>query len=463
MKFKATYLWAILVLGLAGYTYWDYRKTAGGPELEKGERLAFSVKREDVTAIKFTRGTDKVELKKEGDEWRLLAPVQDWAEDSIIDGFLFGIMNEKVRGFREDDTKPDWTKYGLVPPGVRIELATPKITQVMEISSKNAFDGSFYVRQGEELVAGASSLAQTTNRTVNSFRSRRIWRHADAEVTRVEADYGVPAENFSAEKVSGVWTLRPTPKFPVDAARIEHWVTAVEDLSAAEFVRDGTEDLKPYGLDRPRLKVGLDYHAEGEAPGRWELRVGREQGGDAFFYTNDRATILKAPVATTRKILATPEYFRDGRVPFKFDAEAAREVRVRSGKLNFRARKDGATWTLVDAKDGRTLDEAEFKELVGTIGTLHAVDFPGRAVEVKGPPAVEILDQAGHPLLTLAFGADYTSKVPWNEKAAPRAVRVNGGETFGLPKAQIENLIKERLIKEKTPASPTKTGAASHP
>ena len=460
-SFRATSAWAIVVLALVGYTYWDWRKSKGAPDLERGERLAFTLKRDEINSINFTRGNEKIELRREGDEWRMRAPVQDWAEDSIIDGFLFGLMNEKVRAFREDDAQPDWAKYGLAPPGVRIELATAKASESIELSSKNAFDGSFYVRQKDELVAGASSLAQSTNRTVNSFRSRRIWRHADAEVTKVTADFGAATKNFSAVKEKGTWHLNPAPKFAVDPARVERWVSAVEDLSAAEFVRDGIEDLKTYGLNPPALKVGLEYHAEGAAPGHWDLNVGHEVGTDAFFYTNDRPTILKAPVASVRKILATPEYFRDGRAPFKFDAEAAREVRLRTPKVNLTARKSGATWALVDAKDGATLDESEFKELVGTLGTLQAVDFPGSGVAVKAAPAIEILDQGGHTLFTLALGNDYKSKAPWNQSATPRAVRVNGGETFGLPKAQIDNLIKERLIKAKT-SPPPRPEAAPH-
>jgi len=205
----------------------------------------------------------------------------------------------------------------------------------------------------------------------------------------------------------------------------------------------------------------VDYHAEHEKPGHWALNVGRDVGPDAFFYTNDRPTILKAAAANVAKVMATPEYFRDGRVPFKFDAEAARTVRVRHGKLNFEAHRDGSAWTLATAKDGATLNEAEFKELIGTLGTLQAIDFPGTSVVVKAAPAIEILDGAGHALFTLALGDEYKSKAAWNEKATLRAVRVNASETFGLPKAQIDNLIKERLIKAKPP-TPGKPEAAAH-
>ena len=460
MKFRATYLWAAIVLSLVGYSYWDYRKNKGAPDLQSGEQMAFTIKRDDVKHVVFTRGDVTVELERKDDEWHMLKPIGDIAEDSVVDGFLFGIMGEKLRAFREDADAPDWAKYGLKPPGVTVELGSDKAKEKIEVSTKSAFDGSFYVRRGDEVLAGSTSLAQSTNREANSFRTKRIWRHADADVSKVIATYDKSGPGFTFTREKGAWAMEPKPKFGLDPERIDKWINVVQDLSANEIVRDGVDDLDP-SLKTPHLTVAMDYQAPNEKPGRWELKLGAEKGADDLFYTNDRPAVLKTTAASVRKLFATPEYFRDGHEPFKFDAEAARTVEVKSPKVTWTAKRDGVTWALVGGKPDQSLDEAAFRDFIATLGGLKAADFPGSAVKVKGAPAVRVLDGAGKVLFALTLGDDYASKAAWNDGAKVRAVTATAGETFGLPKGQIDTLITDKIVKTKT--APAKPAAESPP
>lgn len=451
---RFTYLWAALVALLAGYVVYDIRQQGAGESLAAGEVRAFSFPRDQVTRFSLTREGQTITVVRDGDDWRVKQPLEDDAEETAVDGFLFALEMERLREFRDADEKaaPDWAKYGLDHPGVVVEWTSAKKTEKLEVSSKNAFDGSFYVRAGDRLLLGRSSLAQSTNRSLGGFRSRRIWRHADAEVTGAEAHFEDHARDFKLSHDARGWALSPKPKFAIDPERLPKWLDAVEDLTASDFVKDGPTpaDLKQYGLDRPRLQVDVDYKVGDEKPGRWTLFVGPERGGDVFFYTSDRAVILKTAAASARKLLVSPEYFRDGRAPFSFDVERAREVRVRVGGADHVIKKGDAAWTLSDAKPGEQVNEAELVEVLTAARALEAVDYPAGPT-FKGAPLLEVRDAAGKALLKLAMGEPYAAKSTWNQGAELRAVRVTnaaGEATFGLPKAQIETLIKPRLIKK---------------
>ena len=452
------YVFALVVAVLAGYVVYDYRNQPADKPAP-GEVRAFQTSRDQVTRFTLTRAqpdqAETIALKRENDEWKLIQPIEDDAEETTVDGFLFTLEMERLREFRDaDDTQaPDWARFGLDHPGVTIEWVTPKGTEKVEISAKNAFDGSFYVRQGERLLLGQPGLAQTTNRSVGSFRSRRIWRHADADVRTVEARFADRTQNFSLNHDAHGWTLSPKSKVATDPVKIDKWVNAVEDLTAADFVKDGVAaaDLKTYGLDHPRATIDLAYQAGNDKPGRWTLTIGPEKNGDVYFYTNDRAVILKTAAPTVRKLLVDAEYFRDGHLPFQFDVERAREVRVNVGGTERVIKKADVKWTLADAKDGEVIDEAELTELIANARGLEAIDSSAKPVPPKSAADFEVRDGEGKTLLALTFGDAYAPRAVYNQGAELRAVRVTnaaGAATFGLPKAQIDTLIKGRLIKK---------------
>src|SRR5205085_1227186 len=107
----------------------------------------------------------------------------------------------------------NWAEFGLQPPGTTIEVKAAGKTETLQISSKNAFDGSFYVRRGDELLLGGHGIAQIANRDPSSFRSKRLWRETSAKIESVNAEINSEKTHgkFSVVADGANYSLQPTP------------------------------------------------------------------------------------------------------------------------------------------------------------------------------------------------------------------------------------------------------------
>src|SRR4051794_35815813 len=108
---RSTAVVAALVALLAGYTAWEYKKAAmhtGDTAQEK--RLFFFVP-EQVDRFKLIRGSETVLVEREGEDWKIKQPVEDMAEKSAVEAFLYSVMIQKGKIFRDADESKT-TKYG---------------------------------------------------------------------------------------------------------------------------------------------------------------------------------------------------------------------------------------------------------------------------------------------------------------------------------------------------------------
>lgn len=460
--FRSTWILFAVVALLAGYTYYEYRHASEDLEFSKGEMPAFGLKREDVDKISLTVRGAAIELQKKGNEWLLVKPVEDFAESAVVDGFLFSAVTQKFKTFRSDDDGKgqaiNWAEFGLDSPAITLELTAKGKAESLAFGSKNAFDGSYYVRKGNDVYLGDKSLAQVVDRQPFAFRSRKIWRDEDVTLESVIVDNG--KEKFAFKKNDGKWAMDPAPAYAIDSSRMEDWLNRVQDLVPTEFVKEGVEDVDKanYLLKKPALTVQVSYKKKDGKDGKWTLTLGQEKATEVFLYTDQRPTIYKATKAATEKLLVSKDYFRDGHAPFQFNVEQARVIRIHTPALNHEFKKVDSGWALSDKSSAELeLNQDKLVQLLQSLRTLDAREFLANGPGIKGEPQIQILGEDQKPIFTLAWSDEYKSKLPWNVGVALRYAKSNlSKEIVALPKDKIERLIDSGMVKKKAPEAPVK-------
>ena len=239
--FRSTWAMALLVAAIAGYTAWEYRKAQQDGGLAEGERLAFTVTPTSITGFKIIRGGEVIEVRKSGDSWQVIKPVGDDGDGPSIDGFVYPLLSQRVRPFAEEQETPKtpekWAEFGLEPATAVIEVMSKDSSEMISISSKNAFDGSFYVRQDEKLVLGDAGLAQLKERPSTSFRSRYWWREKSANLISIRVQNLESNESYKLIRKDKTWEVDPAPTYPIDSEKIREWVDRVQDFTPAEIAR----------------------------------------------------------------------------------------------------------------------------------------------------------------------------------------------------------------------------------
>jgi hypothetical protein len=338
--------------------------------------------------------------------------------------FLLGATTQRVRLFKPEDEKPektDWAKYGLQPPASTIEFGAGRDKESLSISSKNAFDGSFYLRQKDELLVGDTGFAQLNARSSRAFRSRLLWREkGPVEKAEVELE----KEKYAIAKKDGAWSLEPKPSYPVDAAKIEAWLDRVQEFKPGEIAADSADE------DQKRAFLLLVPSAKIRLNGDWLLTIGQDRAQDVFLYTNRKPTVFKSSVPVLAQIRVPASFFRDGRKPFEFPVEQARTIEIHDGKTVSTLKKGEKGWA----------DEAV--SFMQALKGLEAREFVAPKKSGIDTPQVLVKDESGKVLLSLAWGDDYAAREPYNSGAPLRYARTNlDKDVMGLPKDKLQALL----------------------
>lgn len=462
--FRATGVMSVFAILLVAYTAWEYKKTGNGEVDTPQERRLFQFKNEDVQQIQFIHPTSRVVIDRVDNGWKMTEPVTDLVESTAIDALLYSVLIQKGKVFRSPDDgkdKPVWSEFGLAPPGTTLEIKTPKGTERLEVSSKNAFDGSFYLRQGDDLLLGEPGLAQAVLRDYNTFRSRKLFRFTDATVTDAKVEVNAAGEGrrdqYAVHLEGDKWTLTPAPAFPVDPERIKTWLTALQNLTPSEVVGESlTADAKKnFLLTKPSFVATLNVKKADGKTEAWTLTMGQDKDQDIYLFTSSAPTVYKTSKSSTDAVRVTREHFRDGRAPFRFPVEQAQSVEIFSGKLHFNVRRDSGTWSLVDGGENQ-LNAEKFSTLLQNLGTLEAQEFL-RSSDGKGfkpEQKIVVKDGKGQILREVSWGDTFKGKSTMNGGAELRYVKVNGEKSvLGVNSSKVRELIDPGLTEKKPKAA----------
>ncbi len=453
-KFKSTWIMAVAVALLAAYTLYDYKQSADDGFTPKGQRRLFYLLRDDLEEIELTVRGETTRVKKDGDGWKLVQPVEDLAESSVVEGFIFSLLTQKGKEFQSDEDRKNVkpADYGLDPVVNKIVIRGKGKSEQLEISSTNSFDGQFFVRSNgqSEILVGDRALAQLIEREPSSFRSRKIYReNEDVKQIDVRVD-GEFKDSYAFKREQDKWVMVPDPGFPIDTVKTNQWMQKVQGLTPSTVVAEtvSEEDRTQYLLKKPSLQVKMDS---------WELNLGQDKAGDVYLYTNKRPTLYKAPATSANALRVPKAYFRDGREPFKLEVERVAEVEVSSGSTRGAFTKKESTWTLKGERKNEELDADKLVALMQNVAALEAQEFLG-AEKGRGFPAkpqIELKDSGGKTLLAIAWGDEYKPKAAYNKDYTFRFVKSSlAKEIIGLPKEKLDRLVDSALIKKKSQTEP---------
>jgi hypothetical protein len=421
---KRNLVMTVLVAGLAAYTFFEYRNSQNEGNFAQGESAPFTLKTENIDHFRIERNQDPVELKKTGENWQMLKPVQDEVEEASVLSAILTLTTQRVRQFGEEGAV-DWAKYGLASPLATFELGSAGKTESLSISEKHAFDGSFYLRRKDELLMGDTGFAQVSARSSNSFRSRQLYRESKSP-EKIEMQF--ERQKYALVKSGGNWSLEPTPSYPTDAGKINNWIEQFLEFKPAELVKDdpSDEDRRGFLLFVPSLKIVVN--------GDWSLLIGQDRAQDVFMATNKRSTVFRSTVQAMAAVRVPAVYFRDGKRAFDFPVEAARSIEIHDGKTSEAFKKSGSGWTNSKGADASTQAVAFMQALK----SMEAREFPSTTKTGIDSPQVVVKDESGKEIFSLAWGSEFPARETYNNAISLRYARSSlEKDVIGLPKEKI--------------------------
>lgn len=247
----------VLVLAALGAAYYalETKGTLSGSDTNR----LFQAEEKDVEKISITRGEAPIVLKREGDGWRLIEPVQATADGTEVASLLHMLLEAKEER-RIEEAPTRLADYGLERPSLTLSVTLKggKTLPALLLGDLNPNGRSVYAKRPDQpgVFLATVIVRVRADRKPDDFRNKTLLALEPNQVTQVElTGKGQPISLSQAEGKG--WEMSKPIKARADAAVIGQMLWKIKDARVTAFVGSDPDAKRRYGLERPDLIVEL--------------------------------------------------------------------------------------------------------------------------------------------------------------------------------------------------------------
>jgi hypothetical protein len=260
MNQKTTYFIVLAVVLAAAAVWWAQPRpqAASLDEPRPGEpRALLEPTPGEITALEIASpgGTTMIFLR-EGDKWRIAAPVKAPATRFAVEAAANRFRDLKyVQAFRANDPhRPSAGLTGLDHP-TRIKLTDADgNAHVLRIGGQVPAARQTYVqKEGDETIyVTTADFKQDLERSLNDFRDKRVSEFPIEEAVRIEV---TGEEHYVLARSGDRWTIEAPSRGRADKTAVDAMLRSINSLNATSFVDDAPKNLAAFGLEPPAIRV----------------------------------------------------------------------------------------------------------------------------------------------------------------------------------------------------------------
>lgn len=257
---------------------------------------------DEVAALTVLAGADRIQLVRQGEDWRLLEPLEDVADRDHARNLIADLDALRIEEFL--DNPPPAAELGLEPPAYRITIVRSSGGDPISIDF-----GASRERDGRTQIAcrrNAADLFWVDDRAaIRLAKAPVLWRSRmvapfdtwDAERLTITAG----GRSVTLERKDGMWVAPGGGE--VEYGKVQDRLATLAALEAVDF-----DLVAP--TDPPAGTVELELKAPGDdaEPERLSFSFQRPlvEGGLALVRASGRATVMSVAASQVEQILADP-------------------------------------------------------------------------------------------------------------------------------------------------------------
>jgi Domain of unknown function (DUF4340) len=257
---RSTLVLFLVLVALGAYIFFVERKREPATEGEgQAKKKVFSVEAAKIEELQVKASSgDQTTLEKEGERWKLVAPVAADADEGEVSGITSNIASLEQQRVVEDkaaDLKP----YGLDTPRIAIgfRVAGDKAMKHLLLGSKTPTGGDMYAKLDDTaqvfLVSGY--LDNTFDRSTFDLRDKAVLKIERDKIDGIDLESASGSIRFA--KNQDAWKIDAPVQARADYGAVEGLLGRVATARMKAIVDPEATDLKKYGLDKPDYTLGL--------------------------------------------------------------------------------------------------------------------------------------------------------------------------------------------------------------
>jgi hypothetical protein len=454
--------------GLGAYAYYGVLKGEEAEQKQKElEAKAFDLEKASVKKLSLTAKGQTVRLERDGEEWRIVEPVQARAEKFSVEPILDKLADLKSKAVVAD-TRARAADFGLAQPQFTVvasyaDKAGAEKTATLEVGDENPLDLTiYYAKAGDDRIFTAEpALKYPLDKSLYDLRDKSLVVHEDKDVQQVVVETN--GGGWSAERDGDAWKLTAPVQDAGDKGAIEGVLSKLRTARVKAFAAETADQaaLATYGLDKPAAVVTFALGADRATK---ILRMGEATVDGAkktFARLGDAGPVMEVEASVVTDLAKPASELRDRSVA-PFDREKARKVTVApldGEPLVFTRSKEKAEGATAETDkyvvDGVTdkLKEWKLSSALYTLSSLKGTSIVEDGAKDLGRYG---LDKPNFRFSVEGDGAAKLAEVLVGAQAGNKyyAARAGSGRVYEVEKATIDDLPKRKDDVRDTPPPP---------
>jgi len=361
----------MVVAGVAGFAFYQYKKAQKEMvEKEKEGRIFPTIKGPiEINKVSIKSNTQDIHFYRKEDGWWIKSPIEDIADSDLIGDWLDNVLTQKVTIVKKNNV--DLAEYDLDQNIKSIKLVTQSNEVFnLDISNYSAFDGSFYLKKGEELLLGSTSWASITSKEADYFRSYKLSNHR-----KHPTGINFQSKSFSAslkwENYKWSWKDNASSKekdstfFSLSSSALESYWSAFNKINFDKTIHPNTtENREKFKLLKPNIEIKITF----ENNKKWSIALSEEIDKKNYVLVSNRDYIFSLDKDQYEKLILTEKKIRDHRYPFQFEVDKLHSLYIKGYGLHVPVKKTKKGWVLLEgAFDNTTLENNKATEETTTL------------------------------------------------------------------------------------------------
>ncbi|MBN1543795.1 DUF4340 domain-containing protein, partial [candidate division KSB1 bacterium] len=167
------------------------------------------------------------------------------------------------------------------------------------------------------------------------------------------------------------WLMQEPLQVLAERTRVGQIVSRVSTEKARQFVEENPTSLKPYGLDKPGIRLEF-YLADPQNP--LTLTIGKREGARYFARASDRPSVFLVDSSFVRLMNPDLASLRDKKMAFFNESQVDRIELVHSGTTLVCAKDSSGTWSIIEP-ESRQAKGWVIRDLLKSVTDLQVQEF----------------------------------------------------------------------------------------
>ncbi len=369
MKGMKTNLIFLVILAIIVMVFlWDKEATKEREAKEEREEQLTLLGTDEVTEVKVVNRLEDIVARKEGDNWRIVEPIDFPGDSSNWNSLVSSIAGGKRQRVLVSDPE-DLAAYGLQDPSVEVTLKGVKKEEGSEedegeeIVSTIAFgnetptqSGKYYafIKNSSDVVTVMTSVFNNADKSLYDFRDKTVLSLESDEVQKVDIQHS--ELDVVLQKSQGDWVISKPISARANGTLIDDLVNQVSNSEVQQFIEEDLkeENYEAYGLIEAATKLTF-WSGEANNEASWSSKAllmgATNPSGLIYAKREAQRNVFAVSLDDYNKIPKSIDELRLKKVtPLK--SWELQRVTISAGDTIFETSKSGGDWILQQPQEG---------------------------------------------------------------------------------------------------------------